>query len=35
MEKGAEQMRNGVDNGWPGILEQYVAACARAMRKAS
>ena len=35
MEKGAEQMRNGVDNGWPGILEQYVAACAGAMRKAS
>jgi hypothetical protein len=35
MEKGAVQMRNGVDNGWPGILEQYVAACARAMRKAS
>jgi uncharacterized protein YndB with AHSA1/START domain len=35
MEKGGEAMRNGVDNGWPGILERYVAACAGALRKAS
>jgi uncharacterized protein YndB with AHSA1/START domain len=35
MEQGAAQMRDGVDNGWPGILERYVAACAQALRKAS
>ena len=29
MEKGGEGMRNGVDKGWPGILERYVAASSR------
>jgi uncharacterized protein YndB with AHSA1/START domain len=29
MEKGGEEMRNGVDNGWPGILQMYAMVCAR------
>ena len=29
MEKGGEAMRDGVDNGWPGILDSYAALCAR------
>ena len=29
MEKGGEDMRNGVDNGWPAILQMYATACAR------
>ena len=29
MEKGGEDMRNGVDSGWPGILAMYAALCAR------
>jgi hypothetical protein len=29
MEKGGEDMRNGVDNGWPGILGMFAALCAK------
>jgi activator of Hsp90 ATPase-like protein len=28
MEQGGAAMRDGVDNGWPGILELYAALCA-------
>lgn len=28
MVKGGQEMRDGVDNGWPGILEKYAALCA-------
>jgi len=29
MAAGGQEMRDGVDNGWPGILELYVASCAQ------
>jgi len=29
MESGGREMRDGVDNGWPGILELYAAAFAK------
>jgi uncharacterized protein YndB with AHSA1/START domain len=29
MEQGGQAMRDGVDNGWPAILEMYVGLCSR------
>jgi len=29
MEKGGEAMRDGVDTGWPGILEMYAGLCSK------